>query len=403
MIDALTFDILLIIMMFVLNRAGVSLRRSGRILSPAGISAILVFTLNEGLRFGRGLEYNKYGIKYEELAKGGDVNWDFNFQFIAKFLIALDMPWQGYVMLMSFIFILATVLLLKNYREILPYALPLFVFFSRGDTQAMIRWYMAFSFVMIGLAILLNDTATNRRLKFLFFSILACTFHLAMAPVPLVFYFVRYWKSPLLSPLYILGIYWGITFFFQTDFMLQFVNIANTLSVVSERFQGYSDNAEYWLTAGYAGTMRSSFPAKLDLIFYCTIVILGYTAIKKCPPKCVFAYNLFIIGLWINPIALQIELAFRFCQVFFIFRAIIIACIIDYVFVKKKVALANVFVILFFISFINIGKRLLYSPFSNPDKYLYVWNKRNLTYEQMYEKWMLDLYEQDDNTRKEKE
>ena len=145
------YDFLLLIMLFVLYRAGKSIAKTGKIWSLAGFSAILVYTLNEGLRFGRGIDYNLYGMVYERLEATGQSDWDISFQFVARVLIDLNIPWQGYVILMSFVFILAMLIMLKVYQEIIPYALPLFALFSAGTVENMVRWYFGFSFIMIGL------------------------------------------------------------------------------------------------------------------------------------------------------------------------------------------------------------------------------------------------------------
>lgn len=394
--DALIYDILLAFMVFILYRAGISLRHNGEILSPAGLSAIIVFTINEGLRFGRGIDYNLYGMSYDDLAKGADSDWDSSFLIIAKILIEMGIPWQGYVILMSGIFIVATVILLKIYKEVLPFALPLFVFYSMSVVENLMRWCFAFSLVMIGLAILLNDRCSKKEIKYLLFGVLACTIHLAFAPIPIVFYLLMYCRSPLLSPLYTLALYFGIAIFFQTDFMLQFVDIANNLSMISGRFEGYGNKAEYWLTGGFAGTTNhSSLPGVLEIIFYCCIVILGYKTIKNAEQKYIYAYNLFLVGLLINPIALQIELVARYDYVFFFFRAVIIACIIESEFVRRNMKIRSAVVMLFLISFLNTGRRALYAPFKYPDHYLYIWNNHNYTYDSMYHKLIFDLEEND--------
>lgn len=400
---ALIYDTLLIIMMLVLYRAGTSVKRNGRILSPAGISAIVVYTLNEGLRFGRGIDYNLYGITYERLERGAETNWDFSFQLIAEMLVEIGIPWQGYVILMSGTFIVATIILLKVYREGMQFALPLFVFYSMSATENMVRWYMAFSFVMIGLSFLLKESSKKGSISFLLLSILACTFHFAMAPIPIIFYLLTYRKSPLLSPLPVLVLYFGLAFFFHTDFMLQFVDLFNTLSAYHERFEGYGNKAEYWLTGGYSGrTEISSLPSILEILFICTTVICGYRAIKNMGYKYIFAYNLFIIGVLLNPLSRQIELLDRYDSVFLFFRAIVIVCIIENVLILKQVKIGGGIVILFIISFLNTGRRALSAPFENPDCYLYVWNNHTYTYEIMVNKRRSDAEELDSKKRKER-
>ncbi len=393
----LIYIILLILMLFILYSAGKHIAKTGKILSPAGIIAILTYTLNEGLRYGRGIDYNLYGMKYEDLAAGRESDWEIGFQSIARFLIANDIPWQGYVMLMSSVFIIATIILLKEYKDVLPYALPLFVLFSMGAVENMVRWYMGFSFIMIGISFLLRG-GKRSKLKFWLFTAIACTFHVAIVPLPIAFYLLWYREKPLLSPIWVIILYFGIALSFQTEVMMRFVELANVMAMmlggVSERFANYGDDAEYWLTGGFAGSgERSAFPNKHELLFLLCVVWLGYKAVKDADRKYIFAYNLFIVGLLAYPLAKQIELVIRFDQPFMFFRAIVLACIIKHVFVNKTIMVNQMAWLFSLLIMLNMGRTILVTPFKvEQDKYLYVWNSHGKTYKSMYDMWIYDMY-----------
>lgn len=391
--SAFVYTFLLIVMILVLYKAGISIRKTGKILSPAGFAAIIVYTLNEGLRFGRGIDYNLYGMAYEELESGGDNTWDFTFKLIANTLIEFGIPWQGYVLLLSFAFIVATIIFLKEYKNILPFALPLFILFTIPETENMVRWYLGFSFIMIGLAFLLG-MGKNRNVKFLLFSIFACTIHLALAPLPIVFYCVTRWKYPILKPVPALIAFFAIAFLFRVPFMVQFIELVNMLSMVSAHFEGYGNNAEYWLTGGFAGSgERSALSNIQELVFLCCLVILGYKVIRKGEWKNIYAYNLFIIGLLIYPIANQIELVYRFDQPFLFFKAIVLACIIEYAYRKKAVVINKTVLLVSLLVFVNIGRRILIAPFvMDANYYLYIWNRGGKSYQSMYDMRISDMY-----------
>lgn len=398
---SLIYTILLLFMLFMLYRAGEQIKKTNKVLSPMVISAVIVYTLNEGLRFGRGIDYNLYGMAYEKLERKGDSRWDVTFKFIADALIEFNIPWQGYVILMSFIFIVATIVLLKEYKDIIPFALPLFILFSNSSVENMVRWYLGCSFIMIGLAFLLGN-GKKRKINFFLFSAFACTIHLALAPIPIIFYLVTLRKSPILKPLPILILYFAIAFSFRTDFMLSFVELANTLSMVSERFENYGNKAEYWLTGGFAGTeIHSALPSMQEVVFLCCIVVLGYKVIKKGEWKNVCAYNLFVIGLLANPIAKQIELVGRFDQPFFFFRAIVLACILEYAYRRKSVVIHKTVLLMSLLIFLNLGRRILTAPFKgNEEKYLYVWDSQGRTYQSMYDMWISDMYDAESKKKK---
>ena len=403
------YVLFLLIMLYTLYRAGLVIRDSGKLFPPVGLTAIIVYTLNEGLRFGRGIDYNLYGMSYEELEKTGESNWDVSFQFIAKTLITFDIPWQGYVMFMSLIFIIATILLLRVYKDVLPFALPLFVLFSLPETENMVRWYSGFSFIMIGLYYLLCEERRSY-LKYWGFSAFACTFHFALLPLPFVFYLLHTIKKPILSPIWVLLIYFTIAFTFQTEYMIQFVDIANLLSstlggdsgAVSSRIESYGDRGEYWLTGGFAGTENhSALPDVQELFFLCFVLWLGYKFLRSADRKYVFAYNMFVFGLLFNPLARQIELIVRYNQPFMFFRAIVVACIIEYIYISKIVRVPQIVWLIALLVFLNVGRRTIMGPFKgNPEHYLYVWDQGERTYQSMYDMWIDDMLESDAKKQK---
>ena len=391
-------------MLFVLYRAGQELQCNYKVLSGAGASVILVYTLNEGLRFGRGIDYNLYGQGYEELEATGMSNWDWCFQLIARTLISIGIPWQGYVMLMSFIFIIATLNLLKAYKEIVSLALPIFVFFSLPYIENMVRWYMGFSFVMIAISCALTENKCG--IKYWGFCVIALTFHIALLPFPFVFYtFLRHLKSPILSPGWVILFYFFIAFFFQTDYMMQFADLAKLLTLSMgdiggdslERFSQYSDRADYWLTGGFADTNpRSPFPGMQELAFLCILVILGHKATCQEGKIGIFTYNMFIIGFLLNPIARQIELISRYDQPFFFFRAIVLAYVIQKIFINRSILINQLFWMISLFIILNMGRKMMMGPFEdNPKKYQYVWDRGNQTYQSMYDVWIYDMYNAD--------
>ena len=141
---------------------------------------------------------------------------------------------------------------------------------------------------------------------------------------------------------------------------MRFVEFANVMGMMlggmSERFQHYGDNADYWLTGGFAGAeARSAFPNKHELLFLLCIVWLGYKAIKDADRKYVFAYNMFVVGFLAYPIALQIELVQRFDYPFMFFRGIVLACIIKYVYVNKTIMIKQMLWLFSLLIMLNWG------------------------------------------------
>lgn len=392
-------------MIYVLYKAGESIKELGTIKCPAGLAAIIVYTLNEGLRFGRGIDYNLYGMAYERLESGKDVNWDPSFLFLGKLFVEFGIPWQGYVMLMSFVFIVAMLIMLKEFKEIMPLALPLFALFSLSEVENMVRWYMGFSFIMIGISFILNN-APKCKIKFFLFSVIACSFHIALLPIPLLFYLVFLRKTPLLAPIPAIILFFCIALFFQSNFMMQFVELFNIFSRTSDRFEGYGDDAQYWLTGGFDGANVSALPDIQVVIFLCCLVYLGHKITiteeedeekednigKEDNHKAIFAYNLFIVGFLLYPIANLIELVLRFESIFIFFRAIVLAYILKYIYIEKRITITYGIYILSILIFLNIGRKTLVTPFKmKPEFYMYVWDQDRHTYQSVYDSWLIEI------------
>ena len=392
-------------MIFILYRAGIALKRHYKLASVGGIGALVFYTFNEGLRFGRGTDYNLYGMSYEDLVVTGDSEWDITFQTIARLLITFNIPWQGYVFLLSFVFILSTIVLLKPFKDVIPYALPLFILCSFLDVENMIKWFTAFAMIMIGISYSLTEGKLCK--KFWGFCLLACTIHLAIIPLVCIYALaLHYFKRDAIKPIWVLILYFSIGFLFSTDYMLEFTNFIDVLSSSvgddNSRIARYGSRAEYWLSGGFAGTdVHTPFPSIVGILYFVLLATIGYKAIRDEGEKALFAYNVFVLGLILDPIGRQLELAARYTMTFFFFRAIIIAYIIKNVLIRRRIKIPLWALLLLFVSIINQGRRIFVAPFtSTPQKYLYVWNKGNNTYQKMYDMWIDDMYKADSEKKK---
>lgn len=387
------YILLLLLMLYFLYRAALSIRDGEKLFSSAGLLALVVYTLNEGLRFGRGIDYNLYGNNYENFSRYGDSDQNIGFMLVEKALITLNMPWQICVLLMSFMFILGTLCLLKrHYNEVLPLALPLFALLSMSRVENMVRWYFGFSFIMIGLS---YQIIGNRKIKkeFILYSLLGCTIHYALLPIPLLLYLLALKKKTIMPPFISIPLFFVIALFFQTSMMMEISNMANILLSASERFEHYGDDMEYWLTGGFADAERAVFPRMSELIFFCTLAYAGYKPSKMLGGTYLYAYNLYIIGFITLPIARQIELFSRFNAIFYFFGAIVLAVIVEYIYIRKIISFGIPAISLgVMLVFLNYGRVMFSDPLSaNPDYFLYVWDRGNRTYDDMYQLWISDM------------
>lgn len=387
------YDLFLFLMLLIIYKAAKELQKNDtKILSRPGICIITVYTLNEGLRFGRGVDYCNYWPDYEELAKTGESSYEIGYHTMSYLLALCGLPFQALVMLLSFLFILSTLTFMKSYKDILPWALVFFVFFSLKSVENMIRWYTAFSFILIGFHFLLKEDRGHLNKLFVFFCLFSCLFHIAILVIPFFSYIIWKFKRPLLPPFVTILLFFVITITFESESMAQFADMVNELSTISDRFQQYGDKAEYWLTSGFRGIERQGMPGKKEMLFLFFITYYGYIAVKDSSKPTIYAYNLFLVGLLLYPISRQIELVERFQQPFFFFRGIVLATIIYKFFVRRVVRLNTFVYIVSVLILINEGWETLTEPFySSPYKFMYVWNKeKNHSADYIHQKWWDD-------------
>lgn len=329
---------------------------------------ILLISLNEGLRFGRGTDYNGYYYNYQAIIQGYDVRSnEFLFIMLCKLNNLLGFSYQGLIYFMSLILIVSGTFFLRNHKSIIPFALPLFMVFTI-DAENLMRWFTAFSFLLIGISYLEQEKIK----RYIIFSACAFLFHSGIIVVIPVFLLLHYIKKPLLKPLYSCVIYIFIYLFFKTSFMLNFVQYMNVFSGMTQ-FAGYVENADEWLTgtANFEAQKLNIGIVVMDLI----VIKLGYEMLVY-KPKLIYLYNLCLIGTILSPALNQIEILYRICVLFKLFQFVIIAYAV-YFFIKKKCK-STVYSALTWLVILNLVRvhilNILIEPYTS-NSYLYVWDK----------------------------
>lgn len=360
---------------------------------------ILVFTLNEGLRFGRWIDYNNYYFFYQQALQLNQSRFtELFFVGICRTINALGGTYQVLILLMSFMHILGGVLFLRRYRSIAPYALPLYAFFSYSYAENLVRWYFGFSFVLIGLYYLFSEDEQKKKhniLLYLLFSIIGMNIHFGMFIIFPFFLIIIHFKKPLLPPVATVSIYVALVLFFRMEFMQPLIDVANLYGdILGGRFESYAENADRWLTAGALGLEKTnSYRGFLLTSIFIICVVVGYTIRPYFGTKYIYAYNSFIFGLLLNPIAERTEMLSRFDQLFILFVFVIIGYIIKYVLFEiiKINMYVRIFILIILIGhFAYTGYR---SYSRKTDQLLYVWDKNGREYLDNMQVYFLDMYQ----------
>ncbi|MBQ8593371.1 MAG: EpsG family protein [Bacteroidaceae bacterium] len=388
---AIIYTLLLALTIWILYISGRSMQNPNNSYWKSAIPAISAFTLNEGLRFGRGLDYNYYYHTFQEIAKGNQGDLEPVFYWLGRTVALLEGEWQAYVMLMSFILIISVIYFLENYRENIKYILPLFPLFSLAAENLM-RWFLGFSFILIALRNLYDYSQKGKKkinlILFILFSFIGFQTHYGLLVVPVSYYFILKFKKPFFSPWVSISIYILLCLIFDTNVMLSLIPYTEFITNF-EVFSGYSNNIDYWVTSGHGGGSASG--VYYINMFVISLVYLGYLIYKRTPNDnaYIFAYNLFLFGCISLPITRPIELLYRYNNLFLIFQFIIMGYILRYYYIKHLFKVNAFLKIFFLVSFLNYGRVILFTPFmTNEKQYLYVWDKDGAEYLNVYDVYL---------------
>lgn len=297
------------------------------------LPTIIAYTLYAGLRWGRGTDYNLYYWIYNDINKGiGREDNEPLFVFLIKLFGNLGLEWQHFVAFMSFLLIFSVCYFLKRKPKISIFTLPILVL-SLTLAENLMRWYLGFSFVLIGLFHLLN----NEQKKFLFFSLLGFLIHYGLIINIAIFYLVWIaFKENTLHPIIAFSLYLTLYFIFDPQFMGHFADVIQQINL-GTRFIGYQNNAEAWLTGDANDDVRSEVSI-LNIVRTLYLIYTGYHVCKKNKSRnIIYLYNLALIGWVFNPAALQIEIAIRINALFLLIGQIYMAYIYyDIIIINKK-------------------------------------------------------------------
>jgi hypothetical protein len=160
----------LLLVIFIFCGYGISKGRENRFWFFGWI-AVISYSLIQGLRYDRGVDYAGYKYKYENIEQITDKEWLFT--KINEFLNFLGVPYYGAFIFYSFVLILSVLVLLKSYREIAMYALPIFFITTMPQSENLVRQFLAVPFVYFAVSFLMKDNLW----KFLFFMLIGFLIH----------------------------------------------------------------------------------------------------------------------------------------------------------------------------------------------------------------------------------
>lgn len=336
----------------------------------ASLVPILAFTLNMGLRWGRGTDYNTGYNVFEKIGVGllnaeeYEPIWKFTIRFFRNFI---DAPYQLFIIFCSFFLIFSFVYFIRNHKNVAHLALPIFAFLV-FPSENLIRWFYAFSFILMGLFHL----EKGRILKYVICSFLGFITHYGSLtfslPILLVFLLLkkRVLFQPWLSTLIILLVF----LFFDVSDMLLFSPLLTSIEV-GGNLGNYQENMDATLTndfGDYSGALTGT-----SLITSPLLLFLGYKIVRYRSGLIPY-YNLMVIGLVSMPAFVQIQMLYRISLVFTIFQFLIFSYIC-YDYVVSKTAIPRVLHVISLILLLIMLRSMLVQPFvKDASETYYIWD-----------------------------
>lgn len=336
------------------------------------IVPIILFTLVEGLRCGRGIDWCGYSYVYQDLALGKDTGHEPLFTLVWGFFSSMGVPYWGVISFCSFLYIYSIFFLIKPYRNVCKIAVPLVVLVGAIVAENLIRWYMGLSLLFISIRVFLQG---KKSIAFLiaFFSVLI---HYGLF-LFLPFLFLLNCKTPLISPVKMTVGVFVLSVVFSPEVLSVFAFVFDYLLLFSDRFYHYTTDPVGWLT----GEGQNASLEKKGFVYFVVSMfqyfIFMFEIYKKLRIRrwLIPVYNLSLVAMLFLTVSSGLELLSRYSRLFEPFLLILGAYVVRDL-VREARTSRNV-ALLFFCLFFVVRKVVYFcNPFIYPSESLlaFVWN-----------------------------
>lgn len=285
------------------------------------LPAIVVYTLVEGLRYGRGVDFPNYLLAYHNIELYNTERWGFAFKMLYKLMHLIDIPEPMIFCVFSLITIVVFLFFMQNFREFSTFLFPLFLLATIGLSENLIRQYISIAFTMLAILYCIRKDLVRLVLSF----ILAFMFHKAslfMAPFLLIAYIWPQKKHRVvknsrnnyllfvLLTIYILPLFVSVDFlndsvlgyFFTRDILEDYESYSNA-SVFERDMLAFSliTQIKEWLMWGFLLILGYNIKDKytsigLSYIYYCFFV--GSVILHINTGSSLFRLNLCYTTIW---------------------------------------------------------------------------------------------------------
>lgn len=359
--------------------------------------AILFFTLIEGVRYGRGVDYMHYVDVYKYDLEKDQVL----FTSINDVLKSIGVSPELSFMFYAFPFICGAMAMMRPMRKYAMYMFPLFLMSIISMHEAFIRQMLAMSFIFMYVVELngIIDELLSKKIKIkrlmplVLLAVIAYSIHsIAIVGIFVITLAMIFLRRPLpwiyMVPILLMG-----KFYVSKNFDFGYLNsILNFLGSSSDKFAGYTENADRWFSADAINDIytRNISIEILETVGCCSLIYLGNklfhnTSLYSDKQKnnniaiplgenielYVSLYNVFIIGTIILETFYNLEIVRRVAHCWDIYWFVPMALVLYY----RRSKIFNVFDKILMLGFFYWAWEYIRFLFVWKDTPLFIWDK----------------------------
>ena len=348
--------------------------------------AVLAYAIGEGLRWGHMVDYNSGCIYYNQIQCFFDDERNPIWSSVQYFLKLLGFKYRFFIFLQCSFLMFSIMVLVKNYHKYASYIMPIAIIAILMN-ENFIRWYMAFGFILIGIHYYIN----NKDIKALLFFLFALFTHFGYLFIIWLFILFKLLNRLELNPRIVCAVFVIADLFGNISWIAYPINELSFFLVsmgldesVNEGFTYLTSTERLFNGDLPLGLMSTSMLAKMaNLFIHVPVILWSKRYIKQVIPHYNSFYNIYVIGIIIAQLFMQVTLLGRFTQVMVFFFCIVGGSFYSIAIKNSKRSFVGLFLIfsmlLYFFPYIK-------GPFSREDRDMYfLWDSNGQGYNSTYQ------------------
>lgn len=302
------------------------------------VFAIAVYSLIEGLRFDRGVDYAQYATElmgqwYIEGER------ELLYDLLVRSVVALGIPYWSVFIGFSCFIITSYMMVVRHFPKYAVWALPLFFLVTDYPAENLVRQFFAIPFIMLAYDAFLRE---KKKAMFIYL-ILPFFIHFSSGMaiglfVLLVLVFKKIWKF-VKAPWILLAIYLACVAMFDTSMLDSFSDMIQTSDMLDgsgdSRAEDYLEGSDRWLTeegdldmvSGTGKSGKTMFNTLTEICFNTVLIVFGFFAARE-DKRLTIPYYFTFIAIMFLAVGGKIELYQRFAWWYYYLSPLLIAVVL---------------------------------------------------------------------------